>query len=86
MSLTHILLGNAIFYYILYFAYQGVCCVATITRQPVTTNIREILTAYMKRTSAKKTKKDLTSNLWRPPRRPLDNITPCYAMGYDSKM
>lgn len=73
MSLSHtILLGNAIFYYILYFAYQGVCCVVTITRQPVTTNISQILTSSTKRTSIKKTKKDLTSNGPRGGRRALD--------------
>jgi len=73
MSLfTHIYWVTLFSINILYFDYQRVCCVATITQQPVTTNIKGILMAHTEETSTKKTKKDLTSNGPRGGRRALD--------------
>ena len=73
MSLSHTIYWVTLFsiiFYILF--YQGICCVVTITRQPVTANISQILTSRTKRASIKKRKKDLTSNGPRGGRRALD--------------
>jgi len=54
MSLfTHIYWVTLFSINILYFDYQRVCCVATITQQPVTTNIKGILMAHTEETSTK---------------------------------